>query len=85
VLPHGSGSFGALVGRVVVEHDVGMVHRRDRVDVLRVPGVVVALDQVAGVQAAQCLTKPLEDSSLVSSRIMDGVRAPGLPRGSRSA
>ena len=43
---HGVGAFGALVRGVVVEHDVGMVHRVDRVDVLRVPRVVVALDQL---------------------------------------
>ena len=36
-----------LARRVVVEHDVGRVHLDDRVDVLAVPGVVVAIDQLA--------------------------------------
>ena len=34
-----------LAGRVVLEHHPGRMERDDRVDVVRVPGVVVALDR----------------------------------------
>ena len=47
VLPYRHGALGPLVGRVVVEHDVRMVELVDRVEILRVPRGVVALDQVA--------------------------------------
>src|SRR5262249_6442241 len=49
VLAHRVRAFGALVGRVVVEHDVRVVERMDRVEVLRVPRSVVALDQLADI------------------------------------
>src|SRR5215210_5162448 len=47
VLAHGVGAFRALAGGVVVEDDVIGVHRRDRVEVVRVPRIVVPLDQLA--------------------------------------
>src|SRR5436190_1240116 len=47
VLAHRLGALGPLAGGVVLEHDLGVVQRRDRVEVLPVPGVVVALDQLA--------------------------------------
>ena len=55
VLAHRLGSLGALARGVVVEHDVGRVHRGDRVEVVRVPRVVVALDQLAFVHSRAAL------------------------------
>ena len=45
VRAHGLRAGDALAGRVVVKDDRVVVHRRDRVQVLRVPGRVVAIDQ----------------------------------------
>ena len=47
VLAHRVGALGTLTRGVVVEDDVVRVHRRDRVEVVRVPRVVVPLDQLA--------------------------------------
>src|SRR5436190_8532258 len=46
VLAH-VGPFGPLAGGVVLEDHVGRVHCDDRVDVVPVPGVVVAVDRLA--------------------------------------
>src|SRR5205809_1101896 len=46
VLTH-VGSFCALPGGVVLEDHVGGVHGDDRLDVVPVPGVVVAVDRLA--------------------------------------
>src|SRR5204863_9599225 len=43
VLAHHGRALGALVRRVVVEHDFGIVELVDRLEILRVPGGVVAL------------------------------------------
>src|SRR5581483_47342 len=48
----GIGALGALVRRVIVEDDLRMVLGVDRVDVVPVPGVVVALDQLAYVHGS---------------------------------
>src|SRR5207253_4630080 len=40
-------AFGRLAGRVVVEDHVGRVHRHDRLEVVVVPGRVVAVDRLA--------------------------------------
>src|SRR4051794_8094638 len=53
VLPHGRASFGSLTGGVVLEDDVVGVSGVDRVEILRVPGVVVGVDQVAQVTRHQ--------------------------------
>ena len=47
MLAHHGGTRGALVRRVVVEDDFGIVELVDRVEVLAIPGGVVALDQIA--------------------------------------
>ena len=46
VLAHRVRALGALVGRVVVEDDLGVMQRVDRLEVLPVPRVVVAVDQL---------------------------------------
>ena len=50
-------ALGVLAGRVVLEHHARRVHRDDRVDVVRVPCVVVARDRLlesrCGVRVAQ--------------------------------
>src|SRR2546427_114370 len=45
VLADGLGALRALADGVVLEHDLRVVHRCDRAEVLPVPGVVVALDE----------------------------------------
>src|SRR5207244_13585205 len=49
VLAHGGRALDALARSPVVKDDVVVVHRRDRIEVLAVPRVVVRVDQRAQV------------------------------------
>ena len=57
-------ALGGLAGGVVVEDHVRRVHRHDRVEVVGVPGLVVAVDRV-GERPGESLSL-IEESNMVT-------------------
>ena len=70
--------LGPLARGVVLEHHAGRVERDDRVEVVRVPGVVVALDHLLQRGGGVAVGHP---SSISADELCRKPVASGRPRG----